>query len=44
MKSVERGAGVIPFLIGDSIKIVIVVSMGPFIKKRLRRAGLLLSC
>ena len=35
------GAGVIPFLIGDSIKIVIVVSMGPFIKKRLRRAGLL---
>lgn len=33
-------AGVIPFLIGDSIKIAIAAMTGPVIRKRLRRAGL----
>lgn len=36
-------AGVFPFLIGDSIKMIMAVSIGPVIKKRLKRAGLGLS-
>lgn len=35
------GTGVVPFLIGDSIKIIMAVSIGPVIRKRLKRAGLL---
>lgn len=36
------GAGVIPFLIGDSIKIVMAVIIGPLIRKQLKKAGVLL--
>lgn len=39
--SVALGAGVVPFLIGDSLKIIMAVSIGPLIRKRLKRAGLL---
>lgn len=39
--SVALGAGVVPFLIGDSLKIIMAVSIGPHIRKRLKRAGLL---
>ena len=35
------GAGVVPFLIGDSIKIIMAVIIGPLMKKRLKKAGLL---
>lgn len=34
------GAGVIPFIPGDLVKIVIAIIAGPVIRKQLRRAGL----
>ena len=34
------GAGVIPFIPGDLVKIIIALIAGPVIRKQLRRAGL----
>ena len=35
-------AGVIPYIPGDLVKIILVVLVGPIVKKRLQSAGLLL--
>ena len=35
------GAGVIPFIPGDFVKIVIAVIIGPIIRKRIFKAGYL---